>query len=616
MKKTILLQFGMYAILLIASKASAQNADELMYNQYLSQYNYVAGSFVIDTGISQANNQKRAFLIWADNLQPDTLKRFFSLSEYDGNLNFLTEQGNTTQKTGSVKNMFAKKIIKSKFESAYYLLAYVTSSSHTISGFKVNSSPMVFKIKAAGLGIVWAKTINLSAINTNNSGTVIEYNDIIETSDKNLVLVGKYATSAQVKEFVLATKLKGTNGALVWQYIYRTGANCNEAANSIAETTDKKLSLTGYVKKCTTSPNGNADVFYLQIQSTGVPVPGIYARFFWPSTLNMWADKITCYTASAGNDQLIISGYIDIQDVGAVNRQIMLLNIRQSGGLITAQHIGNRKTDVCNDLIFSKNGTSGNDYLVYLTGQTFTYPQDSTIGKAYFLYGKFNTAAGMTGISEFSTFPNSLNPIGNRTGVEIKNAGEYKKFAILATGLYKPSASTQTFSNVFLRDFNDTSDNCIKKQKAPLKQFTVGTQVFSISKDTVFLKVYNEQWIKLEKLETKEYCQRIDVDPNRALSIKQDDTKERQEIQMLRVSPNPAQSVISLTTIDGFKLAGNSNKASITIFNYNMQVQRVITVSPSSGNTISIPVANLTPGFYRVQLTRDNETLGCSFIKE
>jgi len=80
-------------------------------------------------------------------------------------------------------------------------------------------------------------------------------------------------------------------------------------------------------------------------------------------------------------------------------------------------------------------------------------------------------------------------------------------------------------------------------------------------------------------------------------------------------APNPAQSVINVNTVDGSKLAGNLNNAVITIYNYNMRVQKIIPVLPAAGNAI-IPVTNLTQGIYRIQLTRGNEVLGCSFIKE
>jgi hypothetical protein len=618
MKAKFLLHFIIFMSMAISFKTSAQNADEIIFNQYMPQYNYVAASFIIDTGVSQANLQRRAFLIWANNLQQDSLKRNFSLSEYDGNLNFLTEQGSVAEKFGTVKNMFPKKIIKSKFERAYYLLAYVTSSRRTISGFKVYSSPVVYKIDANTLMLKWASKMNLAVLNADNVNTVIEYNDIIETRDKNIVLVGKYAGNIQAKESVLSTKLKGSSGALIWKYVYKTGNTCNEAANSVAETKDGNLSLTGYVKKCTTALNGNADVFYMQLQSTGVPVPGVYVRFTWPASLNAWGDKITCYTSSAGNDQLIISGYIDIQSVtGATNRQILVMNLKQNGNLVTAQHIGNTNIDVCNDLIFKKTSKSGTDYLVYLTGQTFT-GQTNAIGQAYFMYGKLTTTGGVTGISEFSTFPNTLKTNGSLNGVEIKNAGDYKKFAILATGTYQPAAGgpDQTYSDVLLRDFNDTTGNCIKRQETLPTRFDIGQKIYTVAFDTPSLRVYRESWIKLGTLFTKERCQQIKIDPSHALALQSQNAGEVRSIQALRVSPNPAQSAITITTADGSALAGNSKSALIQIYNYAMQVEKIVRINEVQGKMLRIPVDQLKPGIYRIQLTRGNETLGCSFIKE
>jgi len=619
MKQKLLLQFIIFLSLSLGFKAAAQNADEIIFNQYLPQYSYAAGSFLIDSGISRNNAQKRAFLIWANNLQPDTLKRNLSLSEYDGGLSFLTEQGGKTEKGGSAKTMFPKKIIESKFERAYYLLSYVINSTYTINGLTVYSSPVVYKIDATTLGLIWARKINLSIINIDTRNAVIEYNDLIETRDKNIVLVGKYAFNSNTKESVLATKLKGSTGNLLWQYVYKTGNNCNEAANSVAETKDGRLSLTGYVKKCVVGQgvDGNADVFYMQLQANGIPVPAAYVRFFWPSNLNMWADKITCYTSSAGNDQLIISGYVDVLgNTGGVDKQILIMNLKQDGNLITAQHIGNSGIDICNDLIFKKTGSTATDYLIYLTGQTAN-AQSNAIGQAYFMQAKFNIATGVTGLSEFSTFPNSTNPGGSRSGLEIKNAGNYKKFAILATGNYQPvpGAATTTFSNVLVRDFADTSGNCIKKQKAPITPFNLDRTISTPAFDTPFLRVYKENWIKLEKLNVKEPCQHINVDPSQAQNLQQERDNPL-SAQSLRVTPNPAQSMIRLSTADGTTLTGNYKNAVIKIFNYSMQTQRVVSILPAYGNSIQIPVSQLTPGIYRVQLIRGNEMLGCSFIKE
>jgi len=219
MKKEFLLWLIVLAIFSTNFSTFAQNAAEII-NQFSPRYTYVAGSFLIDTGTSQANLRKRAFLVWG--VRFDSLSSSLSLSEYDGKLNFLTEQGNTVEKFGS---MLAKKIIKSRFERAYYLLAYVTNSNHKISGRTVFSSPVIFKIDAATLGLVWASKINLSVINDDTRKTVIEYNDLIETRDQNIVLVGKYGLNAKAKESVLATKLRGSTGVLIWRYVYKLRFN-------------------------------------------------------------------------------------------------------------------------------------------------------------------------------------------------------------------------------------------------------------------------------------------------------------------------------------------------------------------------------------------------------
>ena len=386
----------------------------------------------------------------------------------------------------------------------------------------------------------------------------------------------------------------------------------------MAETNDGRLSLTGYVKKCVVGQTltGNADVFYMQLQSTGIPVAGNYERFFWPSNLNMWGDKITCYTSSAGNDQLIISGYIDVANGSAVNRQILILNLKQSGLLLSSHHIGNSGLDVCNDLIFKKESATGTDYAIYLTGQT-NGTQKGSIASAYFLAAKFDANTGVTGISEFSIFPNSTYTKGARTGWEIKNAGNYKKFAILATGTYQPAVGINaTYSNVLLRDFSDATGNCIKILEAPIKQFGIDRTFATVSLDTPSLKLYKEDWKKLGKLFVKEPCQQIKIDPADALNLQPVAVKEPQQIQVLRVSPNPANSVITLSTTDNKTLTGNNKEAVIRIYNAVSRLEKIVTVYSEQQNAVHIPVSQLTPGIYRVQLTRGGEMLSCSFIKE
>ena len=619
MKKN-LLWFTIVISFITTIKVSAQNADEIIFNQYKSQFNYAAGSFVIDTGTSQVKFQKRGFLIWADNLQEDSINRYMSLSEYGSTLNFLTEQGNTSEKFGSIKNMFPKKIIKSKFAHVYYALGYVTNSRHTINGLTLYSSPTLYKIDGNTLGIIWARKINLPVISPNTTNIVIEYNDMIETRDKNIVLVGKYAANTRSKESVLATKISNA-GVLMWNYIYNTQNTCNEAANSIAETKDGNLSLTGYIKKCTSpSFNGNNDVFYMQVKSTGTTIAGGYARFIWPTNLNMWADKITCYTSVAGSDQLIISGYVDVQNVtGAIDRQILIMNLKQGGALITAQHIGDPQSDVCNDLVFSKNGTSNSNYFIYLTGQTANYnSQKNVSAEVYFMFAQFNTGKGITALSEFSTYPVTTPPFNtyvNRTGLEIKNAGNYKKFAILANGTYVPG-TTQTYTDVLIRDFNDSTGNCIKQQQPPVKQFSMDRKVSTPSFDTPTFKLYKESWIKLNALQVKKLCQSISINPSQSLSLKADSSIAHQSMQSLRISPNPANSFINISIIDGSSFTVKNNKLIIRIYNTAMQVEKEVSISSIQNNTFKMPVSQLKSGIYMLQLIRGNEEFGGTFIKE
>jgi hypothetical protein len=137
---------------------------------------------------------------------------------------------------------------------------------------------------------------------------------------------------------------------------------------------------------------------------------------------------------------------------------------------------------------------------------------------------------------------------------------------------------------------------------------------YSVSFDTPAIKVYKEGWGRLQKLNVKELCQQIKIDPSHALNIQSTGTVIPAE-QILRVSPNPAQSSITVSTADGSKLTGNNKTAFISIYNYSMQAERTITINAEQ-RTVQLPVAQLKPGIYWVQLTRGNEKLSCSFIKE
>ncbi len=122
MKKTLQCLSAAVSIIFMSIYVHAQNADEIIYNQYLSNYSYAGGSFVIDTGQGVNTTMKKAFLIWAANVKPDSLERYLSLSEYGSLGNYLNEKVSTPHKNATLRTLFPKKIIKSRYAHVYYLL--------------------------------------------------------------------------------------------------------------------------------------------------------------------------------------------------------------------------------------------------------------------------------------------------------------------------------------------------------------------------------------------------------------------------------------------------------------------------------------------------------------
>ena len=167
-----------------------------------------------------------------------------------------------------------------------------------------------------------------------------------------------------------------------------------------------------------------------------------------------------------------------------------------------------------------------------------------------------------------------------------------------------------------IRDFGDSSGNCIKQQQPPLKKFSIDFKQSSVAFDTPAIKVYSEKWIRLNRLTVKELCQAIKIDPLRALNLKQDNSNSPLSMQALRINPNPANSVINVSIADGSLLTGKSKNAVLRIYNSAMQLENVVSVNAGQGNILKLPVAQLKPGIYMIQLVRGDEVLGSTFIKQ
>jgi hypothetical protein len=625
--KSTYLRFCIILIICFAGTTlTAQNANEIIYNQNRQGYDYVGGSFVIDTGRSLVKGKKRAFLIWASNINADSANRSLALSEYDNSGNFLSQKGTAAHINASQRTLFPKKIIKAKNSHVYYLLGYIINSSHLVNNLRGYSTPVIYKIDGNTLNPIWStRFISDPEIASANTKTVIEYNDIIETKDGNIVVVGKYAKSTVQKEYVLATKIAAGTGNLIWQYYYVFGNSCNEGANALAETTDGNLSLVGYVSRCTTSAfSGPYDMFYTQLTSAGVPVAATYKRYPLQGNRNLWADNITRYTNIAGSDKLVVSGYIDILNGNIGNPEILVANFNQNGTATRLHYIGDPNQNVAKDLIVQPiAGTT--DYNLFLTGYTSNY--NSTPGvssEAFFLSLKFNSINGVTGVNELSTFPGGVAPFDNytgRTGVEIKNAGRYQRFAILANGNYKLTTGTQTYTHVLIRDFADSLNKCIIKHKPLPTPFT--TTPISAHADTINPKLarIKEGWITLDRLSVKQLCQQVNIDPYKALSgttafvTAASTVHPANEKTSLIVTPNPVKNSFILSTTGKELQTNKSGSATIQIYNSAMQLVQTLQITQGF-SSVSITADKLKPGLYILKLSQAGVIKTTKFLKE
>jgi len=171
--KNTYFRFCIAIIICLAGKTlTAQNANEVIYNQNQQSYDYVGGSFVIDSGQSLVQTKKRAFLIWASNINADSANRALSLSEYDSVGDFLSQKGTTAHVNATQGTLFPKKIIKAKNIHVYYLLGYIVNSSHLVNNQRVYSTPVIYKIDGNTLNQIWSTRITVQDVARTNTKTV------------------------------------------------------------------------------------------------------------------------------------------------------------------------------------------------------------------------------------------------------------------------------------------------------------------------------------------------------------------------------------------------------------------------------------------------------------
>jgi Secretion system C-terminal sorting domain len=609
---------------LSAFTTKAQNADMLYFNSLNAGYDYQAGSFVIDTALP-AYPFRRAMLLWAANTGPNAAtERFLSLDETLDDGTTVTQHIN--QQTNALfRNLQPKKIIRSRFTKHYYLLAHVINSSHPINNILVASSAFVLKLDD-NLNLVWSSKIHLNPVTVNNAPALLEFNDIIETRDSNLVITGRFARTQTDRQVVQMVKLTRVAGALVWQFHYAV-FSCHANGLSVAEASNGELAVTGYAEQCTPPLfTGNRQLLYLRTQGTGFPIQ--IRKFLHPRAFS--GDKITRFISVAGADRFFITGFIDIQiATGAINRQNLVVDISQNGNINRAAHFGDARSEEVNDHIFSRLVFPANTFELYLTGYTTSYTTN-TASEAYFSVLRYNSATLVFNITRYDVLRNNYpgTTFISRRGIEVKNAGP-RRFAILTNAVFNANNYNHAITTVFVRDLarpaSDTA--CYRPQKPPLDTIVPPRQ------DTLAYIIppyarYTEIWTITPKDSNRLVCgpawkifpgQAINAMVNPPDQIAPDATTVTARQTFMStvktgglVFPNPAKNEVTITLNREFALT--PKPISISLLSPEMKRLRTENISYKTYHTLSLQ--GLLPGMYFIEVLQGNNKKVYRFVKE
>lgn len=603
------LYLAIIAWLIGLSTTQAQNADQQYYNTLALKFHYKAASFVVDTPFSAAAPQ--AFLLWSANVYQDSTKSSLSLDQFDAAGNFISEHV-VPQSGKLLPSLLPKKIFRMKNGNGYYLLGYVIQSTNLINGIPVYSTPVVLRLDPL-LNAVWVQKLHFSAVSTANANALIEYNDLIEAVNGDVIIAGRYSpTPAGQQINILTTRLTNA-GTIVWNYQYSTSFTCNANALSLTEATDNNIILTGYVELCTSGFSGPRQVLFLRLQPTGIPVTGFA---YLGATTESAGTKIVKRTNIGGNDAFFISGFTDVTAAtGAVNRQVLILDVRETGAIVGSFHVGDAGTEESNDLVIRDLGNE--NYLLYLTGFTTSY-YTAVSKEAFFLQLRY--VPGSLGLVEFSTFPQTAN-YTERYGLEIKAAGK-DKFAILANANYiiSGASNTSTFTNVLIRDLSTTSQQCIKLHQPPVSVINLSPKQLTVSPIALSFKPYAEKYTLFQKVYPKLLCGQFAVKAYDALNsgvIEQrvaapalpiNKVVPATKAETVSIYPNPASNYVFIEYSKPI-----TTKVLVKVYGADMRLLKTVEVKDNSRKTLSLD--GLPSGLYFIQVGDSNKSETFKILK-
>jgi hypothetical protein len=632
MKKATLLFACLFTL---AFAAKTQNADNLYYNSLSPSFDYQAASFVIDTAKPTYGFQ-RAMLLWATNTGPATTQRSLTLDETIANGTPVTQHINVQNNT-VFKGLQPKKIIRSKFSKNYYLLAYVVNSTHLINNIAVTSSAFVLKLDD-NLNLVWSSKIHFNPVTAANAGALIEYNDIIETNDKNIVIVGRYARTQTDRQGLQMAKLDQGTGLNIWWYWYFLWS-CHANGLSVAEASNGELAVTGYAEQCTPPAfNGNRQLLFARTRSDGTPIQ--FRKFL--NSGNFCGDKITRFitTAIAGADRFFITGFTDVPTpvAGVFNRQNLVIDIAQNGTINRASHFGESpRSEEVNDHIFSKLVFVASTYELYLTGYTNSYTSNSA-SEAYFSILRYNSATLTFTITRYDVMRNTYPPstvYNSRRGIEVKNAGP-RRFAILLNSSFTNTTTTvppvtyiHAYTNVFVRDLTAADTVCQRPKTPPLTNtnwhfldttaiwqgpnYKVYPEIWTITQPIPFSRVCGTNWVIFPKQAINAMVNPPDeIAPDEDVPTARQAVAAGKLIQGDVLFPNPAGSEVTIALNKSFALA--PRPVSIRLLSPEMKVIRTESISYRPYHSIAL--RGLLPGMYVIEVVQGNSKRLYRFVKE
>lgn len=619
MKTTLLFSLAV----LLSCTANSQTADNLYVRSLSPGYDYKAASFVIDSSKTGSAYSKRGLLLWAANtdLIANGLQAL-SLDQVDSLGNLLSEHVNLQS---GVPNAYMqpKKIIRSEYSKSYYLLAHVINSSNPIQGVTVFSTPYVLKLDD-NLNLIWSTKIQFSPA---DPVALIEYNDIMETSDKQVLLVGRYQEKDDQQQALQLAKLDESTGANIWWFWYYID-NYNVNGLSVEEASNGELVATGYATEYQQPPV--RELFYAKFKSTGAPL--LFRRYLEKTGYNVSGDQISRFADTTNKDHFFITGYID-QDGPLHNKQKqgLVLDISQDGTINSSIHFGDGGDEEINDFVFTLFFTGGNTYLLNLTGYTTSYSG----ARAYYGLLSYDASGRVFNLHRLDVIKNVYGgqSFGRRAGIEIKYAGPNRFALLLNSSLTTstPTTYTHAVTNVFIRDVlpSGSDTTCFNVKNPPIKVFKLDYKEPGISEKDPPYKIYDEQWQQAPLISKKLYCgstwriyPRLAVRgiPRRNRYNGPGDTVPlrmasepggKEEVKGTMLFPNPAESEISFMQPASF-----NSKLPVIISLYSSDMRVIRSQRASASPVQKVNINDLRPGLYVLQIQQGMVQQSYRFVKK